>query len=1151
MGKRGRPSKTTGKDPGNQLSNVDSQSPSTSKASTSRERVGDDQPSSELSEDLQDKPDPDALPDPDSNKKKSFAEVVGIQEDLNLNLSYIPAEELDGKQIIRFSIDDVIEPGKYWDTALICCILGANPPLDVVKGFLSRIWRTYAIDDISFFKEGQFIVRFNKEEDRDEILKRKYYYMDNKPVFVQKWYPGCKVDIMSRKDIPIWVQFPDLEMKYWSLTGLSKLGSAIGKPVKRDKATASRVKWSYARILVEVQINQSFPDQIHFLNEDSRIITQQVKYEWAPVLCSHCNKIGHVLEKCRKKNPPQDVPGKQKKIWKPKYTKNEDKTDAPSSPKPKVVDAEALSLTMNEKLKDKFPEPAEEEGFIEVNKRKAARRFSLDSNEIYLGGIHADLRVWIVWDHSKICIEVLEATDQIVHCKGRFVGDDREFFLSFVYAQNDSNKRKELWDIMQRLSTNDAWCVLGDFNTVLNLDERLGGNITNWEEPRLFKDCLNNCGLEDLPYEGSKYTWTNNQSKETRIYSKLDRVLGNVEWTIKFNFKVFFNERGISDHSPMILKTLEQEGHNFCFKYCDMWALDPSFPSLVSEIWDQKQEGYLMHQVTQKLKRLKGPLRTLNRDKFQFLDKQVEILRTKLHLTQAELKNNLNDDNLLEAEKQLTQELYLKMKASFLLRRQQAKADWITFGDHDSKLFYAWVKKRKATNQLTSIRNAEHEIVEGKQAVAKVLVDFYQEQLGRTKPTDDINGEIINMVACKAEENTIHCIMRALQHFRATTGLSVNQGKSEIIFGGIKTQVEHKLLQITNMRKGQLPFTYLGGPITSSRISAKECERLIEKMTSKINAWTSKNLSYAGKCKLINAVLYGIISFWSRLFQIPAKVMMKIQGLCRNFLWGSTQEKKRVPLVAWEDICMPRKYGGLGFKNLVLWNKASLMKLIWDISLKKDILWIKWIHNKYLKKCSIWDLQSKNDSCFYWKKLLHVRDCFADMDKTTAYSPNAGYLWLLGEKQKAEWEGFVWNKLTIPKHKFILWLICRGKLQTKCMLARFLPIDTLCQFCLKEQEDIEHLLCKCEYARDIYRKLLPSLGYNFEGRNLKEVIRDSLKIKPLRKRREIISTYAATAYAIWKARNQKIFQGKSKPTEDVFQEIIYQVSVYMEGKGKA
>ncbi|VFQ79119.1 unnamed protein product [Cuscuta campestris] len=112
------------------------------------------------------------------------------------------------------------------------------------------------------------------------------------------------------------------------------------------------------------------------------------------------------------------------------------------------------------------------------------------------------------------------------------------------------------------------------------------------------------------------------------------------------------------------------------------------------------------------------------------------------------------------------------------------------------------------------------------------------------------------IVACKADIKSITCIMRALQHFRDTTGLNINYGKSEIIFGGIKPQEENELLQLTRMRKGQLPFTYLGGLITSSRISAKDCERLIEKMTTKITAWTSKNLSYAGKCKLINSVLY-------------------------------------------------------------------------------------------------------------------------------------------------------------------------------------------------------------------------------------------------------------------------------------------------------
>ncbi|VFQ60700.1 unnamed protein product [Cuscuta campestris] len=342
-------------------------------------------------------------------------------------------------------------------------------------------------------------------------------------------------------------------------------------------------------------------------------------------------------------------------------------------------------------------------------------------------------------------IKIKFVTEQLVHCQGRLVGDDIEFFLTFVYAQNDSAKRKELWDNLTSISINSALCVLGDFNTVLNLDERIGGNPANWEESRMFKNCLGECGLEDLPYEGSKYTWTNNQDLDHRIYSKLDRVLGNVEWLIKFDYKIFFMERGISDHSPMILKNLINEAPRHCFKYCDMWSLDPSFSKVVADIWNQQQEGYSMYQVVRKLKMLKGPLRRLNRSKFQHLDNQVDELRTKLHTVQEELKIK-RDPVTLDIEKKVAYELNLKLKANLLLKHQQAKADWIVYGDHDSKLlFYAWLKKRKMLNQFSSLTNAKGDIVEGRAEVAKVLMDFYTKQLGVAKKTQDINEEIINM----------------------------------------------------------------------------------------------------------------------------------------------------------------------------------------------------------------------------------------------------------------------------------------------------------------------------------------------------------------------------------------------------------------------
>ncbi|RAL53703.1 hypothetical protein DM860_015431 [Cuscuta australis] len=347
----------------------------------------------------------DGTLDPDQNlinankivteQPKSYAEVVGVQEELNLDLKYIPAEIIDGTPIARFSTDDVIEPGEYWESALICCVLGANPPLEVIKGFLARIWKLYEIDDISFLKESQFIVRFKKKEDRDEIVKRKYYYMDNKPVYVQQWYPGCKVDIMNRKDIPIWIQFPDLEMKYWSLTGLSRLGSTIGKPIKRDGATASRRKWAYARIMIEVQINQTFPDQINFINEEGRIITQTVTYEWEPTICSHCDRIGHKLEKCRRKTALKEANITKKMVWKPKaYPKETEGKDAenhshkedreePETPTSPKSDGKN-NADESEELKD--------EGFTEVSKKKAARRRSLEGGQCdFIGLIHKDL----------------------------------------------------------------------------------------------------------------------------------------------------------------------------------------------------------------------------------------------------------------------------------------------------------------------------------------------------------------------------------------------------------------------------------------------------------------------------------------------------------------------------------------------------------------------------------------------------------------------------------------------------------------------------------------------------------------------------------------------------------------------------------------
>lgn len=53
--------------------------------------------------------------------------------------------------------------------------------------------------------------------------------------------------------------------------------------------------------------------------------------------------------------------------------------------------------------------------------------------------------------------------------------------------------------------------------------------------------------------------------------------------------------------------------------------------------------------------------------------------------------------------------------------------------------------------------------------------------------------------------------------------------------------------------------------------------------------------------------------------------------------------------VAWEKVCRPKNQGGLGIRDVILWNKAAIANHIWAIAHKKDNLLVRWVHFVYIK----------------------------------------------------------------------------------------------------------------------------------------------------------------------------------------------------------
>ena len=62
--------------------------------------------------------------------------------------------------------------------------------------------------------------------------------------------------------------------------------------------------------------------------------------------------------------------------------------------------------------------------------------------------------------------------------------------------------------------------------------------------------------------------------------------------------------------------------------------------------------------------------------------------------------------------------------------RQQSKLEWINGGDHCTKLFFAKMKQRKQASYIFCINDETGNRVDGFQAVADVMIEFYQKLLG-------------------------------------------------------------------------------------------------------------------------------------------------------------------------------------------------------------------------------------------------------------------------------------------------------------------------------------------------------------------------------------------------------------------------------------
>lgn len=47
---------------------------------------------------------------------------------------------------ILIELEDIQDKIDLWNSSIICYVVGSNPPIQVVQGFLHRIWRNFKVN---------------------------------------------------------------------------------------------------------------------------------------------------------------------------------------------------------------------------------------------------------------------------------------------------------------------------------------------------------------------------------------------------------------------------------------------------------------------------------------------------------------------------------------------------------------------------------------------------------------------------------------------------------------------------------------------------------------------------------------------------------------------------------------------------------------------------------------------------------------------------------------------------------------------------------------------------------------------------------------------------------------------------------------------
>jgi hypothetical protein len=231
-----------------------------------------------------------------------------------------------------------------------------------------------------------------------------------------------------------------------------------------------------------------------------------------------------------------------------------------------------------------------------------------------------------------------------------------------------------------------------------------------------------------------------------------------------------------------------------------------------------------------------------------------------------------------------------------------------------------------------------------------------------------VDDSLLLLEATKDSANTVNSILQA---YEAASGQVINRDKSSILFSkNTKRRLKKSIMRIMGLQSENHGGKYLGLPIYIGRDRAKAFAYVKEKIWKRIIGWKERFLSKAAKEILIKAVAQAIPTYAMSCFDITKNLCDDISQMICRYWWSNMDDEHKAHWVSWQDMMKPKSEGGLGFKDIHIFNLSMLARQGWRLLQAPEYLCARVLHAKYFIDGDLLRAKPVPGMNYVWRSIL-------------------------------------------------------------------------------------------------------------------------------------------------------------------------------------